>query len=389
MNTRLFVFVSLAAAAAGASAAQQSPPVLQLPPPTAATAPTAIVNPSASPTAATPPATITNPSPLPGPAQAPASITATAAAQPAAVPSMTSAVPQPVKHRSAASHRIHKATDSSTSTADYAGLHVSKPAIEALQRSDSWANSDSASVSTGADGRVVFMFGESMPTLVCAPLRVCDIELQAGEKVLGKPAVGDPRFAIEPAFTGSGDSQVTHVLVKPREKGLDTNLVIATDKRMYRLRLVSDDSNYVSVVSWDYPQDDAKAWDSALASQTQKQQAVVDEMPSMAVDSMDFNYTVKATSGKPMWAPLRVFSGNGHTFIQEPEEVLENELPALLVKGVDGKDELVNFRVKGRYFVVDRILQHASLESGVGSKGERVAIDHGCTKKGFFGRCKD
>src|ERR1700761_6116947 len=45
----------------------------------------------------------------------------------------------------------------------------------------------------GADGRVVYVFGQGMPVLVCAPLRVCAIELQAGEHLQSQPQIGDSR----------------------------------------------------------------------------------------------------------------------------------------------------------------------------------------------------
>jgi hypothetical protein len=38
------------------------------------------------------------------------------------------------------------------------------------------------SPAAGSDGRVLYSFGAGLPTVVCAPLRVCMIELQAGEK---------------------------------------------------------------------------------------------------------------------------------------------------------------------------------------------------------------
>jgi type IV secretion system protein VirB9 len=399
MNTRVFFFfMLLAAAAGGASAGQQEPPQLQLPPPTAATPPAGIINAqqAQAPASSTPAAAA-----LPMPAQAPASVAnalvlpapvtpaASVTVAPASVPAVAAvpvAAPKVVTHRRP---RPAGAPVTSTNDAAIADLHVPKPAYEALQRSTTWANNDSASVSTGTDGRVVFTFGETMPTVICAPLRVCDIELQPGEKVLGKPAVGDPRFSVTPAFTGSGESLTTHVIVKPREKGLDTNLIIATDRRMYRVRLVSDDTNYVSVVSWDYPDDDAKAWDSALADQAQKQKTVVAQLPSVALDSMDFNFTIKVKSGHPEWIPTRVFTAAGRTFIQFPDGV--GSLPAPVVKGADGNYELVNFHPdpSGKYYVIDRVFTHGALVGGVGSSGERVEIDHACAHKGLFGGCKD
>ncbi|RWK17533.1 MAG: P-type conjugative transfer protein TrbG, partial [Mesorhizobium sp.] len=45
-------------------------------------------------------------------------------------------------------------------------------------------------VTKGADGKVVFLYGEVQPSVVCSPLQVCDIELEAGE-VVRDVLVGD------------------------------------------------------------------------------------------------------------------------------------------------------------------------------------------------------
>ena len=39
----------------------------------------------------------------------------------------------------------------------------------------------------GADGRVMYIFGQGMPVLVCAPLRVCAVELESGEHLQSPP----------------------------------------------------------------------------------------------------------------------------------------------------------------------------------------------------------
>jgi len=387
MNMRVLAVMVAMALTMGVALAESGKPELQLPAPAqvpenmmaAANAATARAQNTAaqpapadaSPVEASQAPKLILPPPTPAPAASVRSVE-----PPAAAPAVAIAAPKP---------KVHKAKSVAKPFSD---LPLNPPAIETVQRSTSWANKSDASVSTGLDGRVVFTFGESMPTVVCAPLRVCDIELQKGETVVGAPSVGDPRFMLEPGFVGTGDDRTVHVLVKPREAGLDTNLLIATNRRMYRLRLVSDEKNFVSVVSWDYPQDDAKAWDMAIASQGRHEDQVVSSLPTVTADSLDFNYQVKVTSGKPTWAPLRVFSDGTRTFIQLPPNVAVTEAPALVVVGADGQDELVNFRMKGPYFVVDRLVQRAKLVSGVGRKSEQVDIAHGCLERSFFSRCK-
>jgi type IV secretion system protein TrbG len=382
---------ALAATALGTIA--QEKPSLTLPAPKAASVPASLQDAAVHATevsavasassAAAPPVTALI---LPPPAHAqvaPAATPAHAAEVAVAVASPSAKqVPAPKRHVARVSPK------SKPAPADpYADLPVNAPAREAVRRSTSWAENDNASVSTGKDGRVVFLFGESMPTVVCAPLRVCDIELQKGEKVIGAPQVGDPRFSIEPGIVGAGNDRVVHVLVKPRDVGLDTNLMIPTDRRMYRVRLVSDDKNYVSVISWDYPQDDAIAWDAAIAAQDAHAAPVVATMPALTADTLDFNFRIDVKKGRPAWTPVRVFSDGAHTYVQLPASVAVNEAPAFFAVGPDGKEELVNFRLKGSYFVIDRLVKKAILVSGVGGHAERVSIEYGCKRGLFQPRC--
>jgi len=375
----------LAATAAGTFAQEKS--TLTLPAPKAAAVPASLE--AAAAQAAEAPS---HPSPAAAPVTAlvlppPAPVAAPPAPAPAveqAAPAVPVAKPKPAPKRHHAS--VHHVA-APKRTEPYADLPVNEPAKEAVRRSTSWAQNDDVSVSTGKDGRVVFLFGESMPTVVCAPLRVCDIELQKGEKVIGAPQVGDPRFSIEPGIVGTGSDRVVHVLVKPRDVGLDTNLMIPTDRRMYRVRLVSDDKNYVSVISWDYPQDDAAAWDKAIAAQDAHAAPVVATMPALTADTLDFNFQIDVEKGRPDWTPIRVFTDGAHTYIQLPANVALNEAPAFFAVGADGKEELINFRLKGSYFVIDRLVKKAVLVSGVGGQAERVSIEHGCKRGIFQPRC--
>src|SRR5579875_999313 len=63
-------------------------------------------------------------------------------------------------------------------------------AQDAVRVSEKWM-AEPTSASPGPDGRVLFSYGTGLPTVVCAPLRVCMIELQPGEKLVGEPHIGD------------------------------------------------------------------------------------------------------------------------------------------------------------------------------------------------------
>ena len=63
-------------------------------------------------------------------------------------------------------------------------------ARDAVHVSEAWMVANQAPVE-GKDGRVLYTYGAGLPTVVCAPLRVCVLELQPGEKIVGEPHIGD------------------------------------------------------------------------------------------------------------------------------------------------------------------------------------------------------
>src|SRR5689334_11918842 len=53
-----------------------------------------------------------------------------------------------------------------------------------------------------ADKSVRFVFGASLPIIICAPLQVCDVELQPGEEIRSVQVGDSVRWSVEPAVTG-------------------------------------------------------------------------------------------------------------------------------------------------------------------------------------------
>jgi type IV secretion system protein VirB9 len=101
-------------------------------------------------------------------------------------------------------------------------------------------------VTKGADGKVVFLYGEVQPSVVCSPLQVCDIELQPGE-IVRDVLLGDTvRWKVEPATSGAVGGQAIHLVVKPSEPGLVTSMVVTTSRRTYHVQLKSSQNQYMA-----------------------------------------------------------------------------------------------------------------------------------------------
>lgn len=250
-------------------------------------------------------------------------------------------------------------------------------AFEAVRVSDKWRTENSPPAA-GPDGRVLYSYGAGLPTVVCAPLRVCIIELQAGEKIVGEPQIGDSvRWNISPALYGVSDDATSVIVLKPQVPGLDTNLLVTTDRRAYYLRLVSKPEDYVARVAFLYPEDDsAKRWQKHMVEQqaNQKQAKKAAEVLPAMITAEKLNFGYRIEGGDQFLRPLRVYDDGSKTFIQMRQELQYREAPVLLVLGRDGKGEMTNYRVREQTYIIDRLFDRARLVLGTGKKAQKVEI---------------
>jgi len=196
--------------------------------------------------------------------------------------------------------------------------------------------------------------------VLTAPERVTDIALQPGE-TLGAVAAGDTvRWVIGDTTSGGGGAaKRTHILVKPFAAGLSTNMVITTDKRTYHLALTSTDRTAISALSWTYPQDQL----IALKAATEQAQAAQPVASGLAVEQLHFDYAI--SGDRPAWRPLRAFDDGRQTFIEFPSNLGVGEAPPLFLVDREGSAQLVNYRLQGHFYVVDRIFDAAELRLGL------------------------
>ena len=98
-------------------------------------------------------------------------------------------------------------------------------------------------------------------------------------------------------------------------------------------------------------------------------------MKVAAVDPAQLNFAYTVAGANVPWKPIRAFDDGSHVYIQMPPAMKSSEAPALLVNAGSGT-QMVNYRVKGNYYVVDRLLTDAILVSGVGRDQDRVTISY-------------
>ncbi len=207
-----------------------------------------------------------------------------------------------------------------------------------------------------------------------APGHVTDISLQPGEQLVGSGpiAAGDTvRWVIGDTESGTGASRRFHILVKPVRTELQTNLIINTDRRTYHLELRSAERTYMASVSWSYPQDELLAFRSqnTAAAAAATQQAPASSSP--LIESLNFRYRIEGD--RPAWRPVRAFDDGRQVYVEFPAGIAQGEMPPLWIIGSSGEAELVNYRVRSRFIVVDRLFGGAELRLG-GKRQQRVRI---------------
>lgn len=254
-----------------------------------------------------------------------------------------------------------------------------KAALALAERMNAQAE-PSVSPVVGANGEVKFVFGGTPPTLVCAVLQICDVALQAGEQVNSIHLGDSVRWLIEPAVTGSGAQETQHLIIKPLDSGLDTSLVVTTNRRVYHLRLTSDRRQYMARVAFSYPEDAQMRWEAMRLRESkehkQKEERTLPHTGEYLGD-LSFNYDLQ---GQAPWKPVRVYNDGRKTIIEMPGQTRNSEAPTLLVLRKEGgafqeeETVMVNYRIHGSRYIVDAVFDQAILIAGTGDQQDRIKI---------------
>ena len=249
---------------------------------------------------------------------------------------------------------------------------LSPKEIKGVATANSWIKRNDMPTH-GNDGAVVFAYGASLPTIVCAPLYACTLKLQPGEVIQQIDIADNVRWNVAPSVIGSGETQTSVIIIKPKDSNLETNMTISTDRRLYVVKLLSRLKDWMPLAAFSYPEDTQAAWEK-YQQQVKAYNANNIMSNGQNISNLDFNF--KISGSNTPWKPLRVYTDGSKTYIQFSENVTrKNEnLPVLLAVGSDKKEQLINYRLVGDRFVVDNVINHAMLISGVGRQQTRVDI---------------
>jgi len=194
-----------------------------------------------------------------------------------------------------------------------------------------------------------------------APEHVTDIALEPGEELISVSAGDTVRWKLGDTRSGSGHNSQVHILVKPLAADIKTNLIILTSKRTYYAQLEARPESYMPAIAWHYESDFVQTPVIAKYASLGTEASIPD-IQTPRFDQLDFDYKIKGD--RPAWRPVRAFDDGQKVYIQFPEDISRSEAPPLFVLSEAGESSLINYRVKGRYYVVDRLFDRAELRIG-------------------------
>jgi P-type conjugative transfer protein TrbG len=223
----------------------------------------------------------------------------------------------------------------------------------------------------------------SHPLIACAPLRVCSIQLEKGEQI-NNVSLGDTkRWKVTKVLVGKNKNHGSWIIeFKPAviTDNISTDLVIATDKRVYQLGLVSKRNADTHMVNFYYPEEtlnkiNADAVQRYMsAKSTQSISGAVDQ--GTVVNTMDINTNYTFTGDTPAWKPVQVYDDGNKTFIKMPKLADRMTLPIIWVLTPNGHKEPLNARYSHPYYILDGLYQKVFLISGVNKHKVEVTINN-------------
>lgn len=213
---------------------------------------------------------------------------------------------------------------------------------EARRRPDPEAFVDAAQVYDYAPGALYEVYA--------APGYLSTILLEPGEAIVTVAAGDTTRWMVEETSSGDLAEPRALLLVKPTRAGIRTNIVLTTDRRTYLIEAIAvEGRTYSAQTAWRYA-DEARRAPSDIGG--------------VGLDSLNFRYRIDTVRGRtPRWRPQRVFDDGRRTYIEFPLDIATSEAPPLFLR--NGADvALVNYRVIGNRYVIDRLFDVAELRLG-------------------------
>lgn len=207
----------------------------------------------------------------------------------------------------------------------------------------------------------VVPFGTTAPELECETLRVCAVELEAGERVV-KTYLGDgERWKVDVQLSQEGGVRPL-VVLKPTECGIESNLIVSTDRRIYdvlvKSRTCTNPGEGLKLgpkrLRFEYGSI-SQAWND------RGQPGPVGSEPAAVAKPQSLNFKYSWKGGWRGIKPKLVYDDGKRVYVQLGR--VPEKAPAIFRKGAEGL-ELVPFRLEGSVYIIEAVPDELVLVSG-------------------------
>lgn len=213
------------------------------------------------------------------------------------------------------------------------------------------------------------------PIVACEPLHLCVVQLEQGENINNIELGDSAHWSLHTSLIGTTEAGSYQIAIKPLFDNISTDMVVTTTKRTYNIGLVSMVGKATHVVNFYYPEEtltNATQQTQQLKSEETHSESVADTT-LLSINHLNFNYDVKGD--RVSWWPIRVFDDGDKTFIQMPPQSERGDLPVLYLQR-RGQMQLMNYRYKQPYYIIDGLFEYAYLISGKGREQLKITIEN-------------
>jgi type IV secretion system protein VirB9 len=188
----------------------------------------------------------------------------------------------------------------------------------------------------------------------CQTYHTTDIQLEPGEEVLETPFLSETEvWELGAGVSYQDGLPRQHFFIKPNFTNLISTMTIITNRRVYHLELKSFSDYYMPIVRWTYPE---RLTYNIYSSNNDNQ--LHSGLTFINPEYLSFDYKMTfSIFNKPIWLPIQVYDDGQKTYIVLDKQVMHMEKPTLF----NEKNEIINYRVQEHIFIVDQLINKATL----------------------------
>ena len=179
-------------------------------------------------------------------------------------------------------------------------------------------------------------------------------DFQFKSKVLAYSLGDSVRWRVQPVLN--------NLFVKPTQRHLETSLSIVTQDRTYEFLLSSQSTDFYQLVKFRHPKAVAVVLANNLEKKIRRENKVFNtglkKLTPSEIAKIKFDYVI---SGNRSIRPVQVFRFHGFVYLFMPKKL--QSMPAFFIMS-GGHLDLVNYIVRGRYIIVERLFKKGALKLG-------------------------